>query len=79
VRDSITDLAVIRGAGPLAIRAAELLGVDVELREKWQEFIAHLAPYPMGSAPEAQALTGGVKSADTWAGASGRRGRLPQR
>ena len=67
VRDSITDLAVIRGAGPLAVRASELLGVDVELREKWQEFIAHLAPYPMGSEPEAQALTGGVKSADTWA------------
>jgi hypothetical protein len=69
VRDSITDLAVIRGAGPLAIRAAELLGVDAELREKWREFIAHLAPYPMGSEPEAQALAGGVKSADTWAAA----------
>ena len=55
VRDSITDLAVIRGAGPLAIRAAELLAVDAELREQWTEFIAHLAPYPLGNEPEAQA------------------------
>ena len=68
-RDSITDLAVIRGAGPLAIRASELLGVDADIRERWQEFIAHLAPYPMGSEPEAQALRGAVKSADTWAAA----------
>jgi hypothetical protein len=67
VRDSITDLAVLRGAGPIAIRAAELLGVDADLRAKWKEFLDHLAPYPMGSEPEAKALTGGVLKDDTWA------------
>jgi len=42
-----------RGAGPLTIRASELLGLDADLREKWKEFIAQLAPYPMGDEPEA--------------------------
>ena len=45
-------------------RDAEL---DADLRAKWKEFLDHLAPYPMGSEPEAQALTGGVLSDDTWA------------
>jgi hypothetical protein len=67
VTDGIWDLAAVRGTVPLAIRAAEILGVDAELRIAWQAFLAHLAPYPLGSAPRAQALTGGVLADDVWA------------
>ena len=54
-------------AGPVAIRAAELLDIDADLRAQWKEFLDNLASYPMGSEPEARALTGGVLSDDTWA------------
>lgn len=61
------DLAAIRGTAPLAIRAAEILDVDADLRTKWVELLENLAPYPMGSDPRAKALTGGVLAEDVWA------------
>lgn len=48
VKDSIVDLAAIRGVAPLAIRASEILGIDEDLRPKWQEFLDNLAVYPIG-------------------------------
>jgi len=74
VGDSIMDLAAIRGTAPLAIRAAEILEVDSELRGQWREFLANLAPYPMGKDPRAKALTGGVLADDVWA--AGYRGEI---
>jgi len=65
--DGIMDLAAIRGTAPLAIRAAEILGVDDELRVHWGQLLDNLAPYPMGSDPESKALTGGVLADDVWA------------
>jgi len=67
VGDSIMDLAAIRGTVPLAVRAAEILDVDADLRDEWRDFLTHLAPYPMGSEPESKALTGGVLADDVWA------------
>jgi len=67
VKDSIMDLAAIRGTAPLAIRAAEMLEVDAELRSKWKELLHNLAPYPMGNEEESKALTGSVLSDDVWA------------
>ena len=67
VQDSIMDLAAIRGTVPLAIRAAEILQQDVELRAAWQELLDHLAPYPLGSEPRAKALAGGALAEDVWA------------
>lgn len=67
VRDSLMDLAAIRGTAPLAIRAAEILGRDAELRGQWKELLDKLAPYPKGAEPQAQALTGGVLADDVWA------------
>ena len=67
VKDSIMDLAAIRGTAPLAIRAAEILDVDADLRAKWKELLHNLAPFPMGSDPRAKALTGGVLAEDVWA------------
>lgn len=46
-RDVIDDLSLARGIFPTAIRAAEILDVDLELRKKWKECYEHLAPYPM--------------------------------
>jgi len=60
-------LAAIRGTAPLAVRAAEILDVDAELRERWKELLANLAPYPMGADPRAKALTGGALADDVWA------------
>ena len=65
--DGIMDLAAIRGTAPLALRAAEILGVDAELRCHWQELLDNLAPYPMGGEPESKALAGGVLADDVWA------------
>ncbi len=67
VKDSIMDLAAIRGTAPLAIRAAEILEVDSELRGHWREFLEKLAPYPMGSDPRAKALKGGALADEVWA------------
>ncbi len=59
VKDSIMDIAAMRGTIPLAIRAAQILDIDKELTDRWQVFLAELTPYPMGSDPRAKALTGG--------------------
>lgn len=67
VKDSIMDLAAIQGTAPLAIRAAEILDVDSELRIQWKELLENLAPYPMGSDPQAKALSGGALADDLWA------------
>lgn len=67
VGDSIMDLAAIRGTAPLAIRAAEILEVDAELRGRWKELLENLAPYPMGADPRGKALQGGVLADDVWA------------
>ena len=67
VKDGIMDLAAIRGTAPLAIRGAEILGVDADLRIKWQELLDNLASYPLGRDPRAKALTGAVLAEDVWA------------
>lgn len=67
VKDSIMDLAAIRGTAPLAIRASEILDMDAELRGQWKELLKNLAPYPLGSDPQAKALKGGALADDLWA------------
>ncbi len=66
INDGVVDLGAIRGTAPLAIRAAEILGVDAELRDKWREFLKHLTPYPMGRDPGSQALGRGMMADDVW-------------
>jgi hypothetical protein len=68
-KDGIMDLAAIRGTAPLAIRAAEILNVDADLRAKWRDLLENLAPYPMGSDPGAKALEGSALAEDVWAAA----------
>ena len=67
MKDSLKDLAAIRGIAGPAVRAAEILGVDAGLRERWRDLLEHLAPYPMGSDQESRALTFGTLADDVWA------------
>ena len=60
--DGLMDLTAIRGTAPLAIRAAEILDVDADLRARWAEFLDNLATYPMGSDPESHS----VVAQDLW-------------
>jgi hypothetical protein len=52
-RDTDEDLSSMRGVFPTAIRASEILGVDVELRREWQEFLSNLTPLPTSNDPDA--------------------------
>ncbi len=53
MQDGLNDLATLRGILPLAIQASKELEVDADLRAKWQDFLAHLAPYPTNESPKA--------------------------
>lgn len=72
--DGLIDLGAIRGTAPLAIRAAEILGVEAELRAKWEEFLENLVPYPMSSDP---GTYGVVKDCEVDVWASGTPGDVP--
>ena len=67
VRDSLMDLAAIRGVVPLALRAAEILDLDAELRAGWRDLRENLAPYPMGSDAPSKALKMSALADDAWA------------
>jgi alpha-L-fucosidase 2 len=47
VKDAITDLAAVRSLFPITIAASEKLGVDTDLRARWSDVLANLAPYPV--------------------------------
>ncbi len=66
VKDSLKDLAAIRGTYPPAIRASTILEVDADLRGEWQDILHDLAPFPMGHEPESKALTWGTLADDVW-------------
>ena len=51
--DPVSELAAMHGVITIAIRAAEILGVDIELREGWKEFISKLTPLPTNEHPDA--------------------------
>jgi hypothetical protein len=49
--DTDEDLSALRGLLPAAIRAAELLDRDPELRAAWRELLVNLAPIPTSDDP----------------------------
>jgi hypothetical protein len=51
-RDVISSLCMFRWALNRAAEAAELLGVDTNLRVQWREIAANLAPYPTWGTPD---------------------------
>ncbi len=56
VRDGINDLASIRAIFSVAIKAAELLKVDAEVANQWQQMLDKLAPYPTNATPQAMGV-----------------------
>jgi hypothetical protein len=52
-KDTDEDLSALRGLLPAAMRAAEILNVDAELRAAWREFLDNLATLPTSDHPEA--------------------------
>jgi hypothetical protein len=52
-QDPIGELAAMYGILPVAIRASEILGVDEDLRPKWRDLLARLAPLPTTDHPMA--------------------------
>ncbi len=46
ISDSIYEVNCLHTIFPIAIRASEILGVDPDLRAKWQEIYAHLVTLP---------------------------------
>ena len=52
--DTQEELATIHGITPLLIRAAEILGVDAEMRPVWREFLQNLAPLPTNETAKAR-------------------------
>ncbi len=53
VKDSDEDMSAMRGIIGPAIRAAEILNVDSEMRPLWKEFLDNLAPIPTSDNPDA--------------------------
>lgn len=52
-RDSDEDLSAMRGVFAAAIRAAEILDQDAQLRTAWAEILNNLAPLPTSADPDA--------------------------
>ena len=50
-QDTIGELGAMYAILPVAIRAAEILGTDADLREKWSDLLAKLAPLPTTDHP----------------------------
>ena len=49
--DTPEELSAMHEMFPLAIRASEILGVDAEMRPRWQEMLDNLAPIPPALEP----------------------------
>jgi len=52
-RDTDEDMSALRGLLPAAIRAAEILNVDPQLKAAWRDFLHNLAPMPTSDNTEA--------------------------
>jgi hypothetical protein len=46
VPNAITDLAAVRSLFPVVIKVSTALGLDADLRPKWQDVLDHLVAYP---------------------------------
>ena len=56
-RDSTSALCMFRWLLNRAAMAAEILGKDADLRERWQEIAEKMAPYPTWDTPEGPIFT----------------------
>ena len=47
VRDPAQDLAALRWGIPVALQVSKQLGVDADMRPRWQDLLDNLAPFPV--------------------------------
>ena len=47
--NTVEEISSMMGILPVTIRAAELLNVDVDLREQWKELLINLSPLPLSN------------------------------
>ncbi|MGE5612202.1 MAG: glycosyl hydrolase family 95 catalytic domain-containing protein [Bacillota bacterium] len=57
-KDVISSLCMFRWGLTRAAEAAEILGVDADLRQRWRQVAAQLAPYPTWQKPEGVVFAG---------------------
>lgn len=62
--DTISELAAVHGILPIAIRAAEILDVDEERRNKWQKLLSDMTP--MMTTIDKDALSMGNEQGVCW-------------
>ncbi|MBW6479030.1 MAG: hypothetical protein K0B37_06330 [Bacteroidales bacterium] len=48
-KNTVEEISSMRGIFPVAIKAAEILGTDMELQEKWKEIHNNLAPLTLST------------------------------
>jgi hypothetical protein len=51
-QDTLEEITAMRYIFPIAARASDLLGVDADLRDKWREYAANIAPIPTNDLPD---------------------------
>ena len=56
-RDSTSALCMFKWLLERAAQASEILGCDADLRERWREIAANMAPYPTWDTPEGPIFT----------------------
>ncbi len=47
--NTVEEISSMMGILPVTIRAAELLNMDVDLREQWKELLINLSPLPLSN------------------------------
>jgi hypothetical protein len=50
-KDTVEEVTAMRALTPIAMRAAEILGVDAGMQPIWKEFYENMAPLPAGLVP----------------------------
>ena len=55
--NSITNLAMIRAIFPALLRSSEALGIDAEMRSRWQHVLDHLPPYLLNDRDKSRGVT----------------------
>jgi hypothetical protein len=48
--NTVEEISSMMGIFPVAIRAAEILDIDADLREQWNEILVNLSPLPLSDA-----------------------------
>lgn len=64
--DPLEELTAMHAILPVAIRAAEILGVDNDLRQLWQELLDSLAELPTSNDPDGIVLREHPQGLETW-------------